>query len=90
MIGAHPGSPADDDAVGGEGLEAEPCEAGDVAAAGDGGQDGVLVVGLEEGFVGEDVRGGGKQMCEDVGGTGQGVDYDVGFFDVCCLPDVCR
>ena len=84
MVRAYPASPADNDAVRGEGLEVEPGEAGDVAAAGNGGQDGGLVVGLEDGSVGEDVRGGGKQMCEDVGGTGQGVDYDVGFFDVCC------
>ena len=60
MIRAHPASLADDDAVCGEGLEAEPCEARDVAAAGDGGQDWVFVVGLEDYFVGEDVRGGGK------------------------------
>ena len=90
MIRAHPVSLADGDAVCGEGLEVEPCEAGNVAAAGDGGQDRIFVVGLEDYFFGEDIRGGGMQMCEDAGRTGQGVDYDVGFFDVCCLPGVCR
>ena len=42
MICAHSASPTDSDAVRGEGLEAEPGEAGDVVAAGCEGQDGGL------------------------------------------------
>ena len=56
MICAHSASPADSDAVRGEGLEAEPFEAGDVVAAGCEGQDGGLVVGLYDGLAGEQAR----------------------------------
>ena len=66
MIGAHPGSPADDDAVGGEGLEAEPCEAGDVVAAGREGQDWGLVVGLYDGLAGEQAMVVGEKASEIV------------------------
>ena len=54
---------SEDDAVCGDGLEAEPDEAGDVAAAGDGGQNRVLVVGFDDGLVGEYV-GLGIQQCQ--------------------------